>query len=106
MLTPLAAGTAMAALGAWGRRREEKTIRLDRFGYGFAFALSMALVRFLGARHGWQTQAWSSDVPSRGDLLALRSGGQVKTTSCAMEIQRIRGLSSGFPEGDVEVRPR
>ena len=45
--TPLAAGALMAAIGAWRRRRNEDLILLDRFSYGFLFAFSMALVRFI-----------------------------------------------------------
>ena len=48
--TPMAAGVLMAALGAWRRRRGEGFIRLDRFGYGFLFALAMAGVRFVWGR--------------------------------------------------------
>lgn len=44
--TPILAGAAMAALGAWRRRRGEELLRLDRFAYGYAFALAMAAVRF------------------------------------------------------------
>jgi hypothetical protein len=44
--TPTAAGAVMAMLGAWRRRRGQALIRLDRFGYGFVFALAMAIVRF------------------------------------------------------------
>jgi hypothetical protein len=40
------AGVAMAALGAWRRRRDEEPILLDRFAYGFLFAFVMAAVRF------------------------------------------------------------
>lgn len=46
VLTPVAAGLAMMALGAWRRRRDQETIRLDKFAYGYLFALAMALVRF------------------------------------------------------------
>lgn len=46
ILTPLAAGLFMMAIGAWRRRHEQETIRLDKFAYGYLFALSMALVRF------------------------------------------------------------
>ncbi|HXF10711.1 MAG TPA: hypothetical protein VN625_08005 [Desulfuromonadaceae bacterium] len=48
-LTPLLAGLLMAAIGHWRRKRGQDLIRLDRFGYGFLFAFSMALVRFLYA---------------------------------------------------------
>jgi hypothetical protein len=46
-LTPLLAGIAMNALGAWRLRRKQSLIRLDRFTYGYLFALAMALVRFV-----------------------------------------------------------
>jgi hypothetical protein len=45
IVTPLLAGAAMAALGAWRRRRDQPTILLDRFAYAFIFAMAMALVR-------------------------------------------------------------
>lgn len=46
VLTPIAAGLAMMAMGAWRRRRDQEMIRLDKFAYGYLFALAMALVRF------------------------------------------------------------
>ena len=49
VLTPLAAGAVMAAIGAWRLRRGKETTRLDRFAYGFLFALAMGLVRFVYA---------------------------------------------------------
>lgn len=49
IVTPLIAGGAMAALGAWRRRRDQDLIRLDRFSYGFLFALAMGIVRFVWA---------------------------------------------------------
>lgn len=45
-LTPVVAGAAMAALGAWRRSRDQEPIRLDRFVYGYLFAAAMALVRY------------------------------------------------------------
>jgi hypothetical protein len=45
-LTPLAAGGVMAAVGAWRLRRGKELIRLDRFVYGYLFALAMAVIRF------------------------------------------------------------
>jgi len=44
--TPVFAGGAMVAIGAWRRSRDQELIRLDRFAYGYLFALTMALVRF------------------------------------------------------------
>ena len=36
----------MAGIGAWRRRRDQELIRLDRFAYGYLFALAMAAIRF------------------------------------------------------------
>lgn len=47
VVTPIAAGGAMAAIGAWRRRKEKEVIRLETFAYGYCFALAMALVRFV-----------------------------------------------------------
>lgn len=44
--TPLVAGLMMERLGTWREMKDQETIRLDTFAYGFVFALSMALVRF------------------------------------------------------------
>ena len=44
--TPVLAGAAMSMLGAWRRKRGEELLRLDRFAYGYTFALAMAAVRF------------------------------------------------------------
>lgn len=49
LLTPVLAGGAMVALGAWRARRGEPVLRIDRFAYGYLFALGLALVRFFGA---------------------------------------------------------
>ncbi len=45
IVTPLLAGVSMAALGAWRQRRGQRVILIDRFAYGYLFALAMALVR-------------------------------------------------------------
>jgi hypothetical protein len=45
IVTPFIAGGCMAAIGAWRRRRDQELILLDRFAYGYLFALVMALVR-------------------------------------------------------------
>jgi len=47
LLTPLAAGAAMAGVGRLRQRRGQALIRLDRFAYGFVFALAMAAIRFI-----------------------------------------------------------
>jgi hypothetical protein len=48
-VTPLIAGLCMALLGGWRRRRGQSTTSLDRFSYGFLFAISMAVVRYFYA---------------------------------------------------------
>jgi hypothetical protein len=45
IVTPFIAGGCMAAVGTWRRRRDQELILLDRFAYGYLFALVMALVR-------------------------------------------------------------
>lgn len=49
LVTPLAAGGAMCLMGAWRARRGDAVLRIDRFAYGYVFALSLALVRFVFA---------------------------------------------------------
>lgn len=49
MLTPVAVGACMAALGAWRARRGDPVLRIDRFAYGYLFALSFGVVRFFFA---------------------------------------------------------
>jgi hypothetical protein len=34
-------------VGSTLRKRDKKTIRIESFGYGFAFAFGMAVIRFL-----------------------------------------------------------
>lgn len=46
VLTPVVSGLVMAALGAWRRNRGQQLVRLDRFAYGYLFALALALVRW------------------------------------------------------------
>ena len=45
VVTPVLAGASMAAIGAWRRRRGQRVVLIDRFAYGYLFALAMALVR-------------------------------------------------------------
>lgn len=44
--TPIAVGGIMVIIGAWRARRGEPVLRIDRFAYGYLFALSIGLVRF------------------------------------------------------------
>ena len=50
IITPMAVGTCMAALGAWRVRRGDNTFRIDKFAYGYLFALSIAVIRFWWAK--------------------------------------------------------
>lgn len=45
-LSPIAAGLSMAAMGKWRARRGQAVLRIDKFAYGYLFALSLGLVRF------------------------------------------------------------
>ncbi len=49
VLTPLAVGGMMVAMGAWRARRGQPVLRIDRFAYGYLFALSLAFIRFFFA---------------------------------------------------------
>ena len=48
-LTPLVIGGFMMMLGSLRARKGQNLIRLDRFGYAFAFAFGMAMVRYIWA---------------------------------------------------------
>lgn len=52
LLTPIVAGLFMTLVGAWRRRRDQEPIQLDRFVYGFLFALGTSLVRYYWGHHG------------------------------------------------------
>jgi H+/Cl- antiporter ClcA len=47
VLTPIAAALLMAFIGSWLRKHDKEVIRLDSFAYGYCFAVSMSLVRFI-----------------------------------------------------------
>ena len=46
VLTPLASGACMALIGKWRARHRHAVLRIDRFAYGYLFALGMAIVRY------------------------------------------------------------
>ena len=46
LVAPIVVGLAMAGLGAWRAKRGQDLVRLDRFMYGYLFAVSFAIVRF------------------------------------------------------------
>jgi hypothetical protein len=45
-ITPLVCGLLMAYIGSRRAKRNEPVLRLDRFSYGWLFAMAMATVRF------------------------------------------------------------
>jgi hypothetical protein len=47
VVSPLLTGLAMSQVGLALRRRGKQAIRIESFGYGFTFALGMAIVRFI-----------------------------------------------------------
>jgi hypothetical protein len=46
IVSPLAAGGAMALLGRYLKKRDRPVVALESFGYGFAFAAAFGVVRF------------------------------------------------------------
>jgi hypothetical protein len=46
MVSPVAMGVAMVGVGRWRAQRNQQTILLHKFWFGFALALAFALVRF------------------------------------------------------------
>lgn len=46
LVTPVLAGLLMAALGMARVRRGQAIFRIDRFAYGYVFALALAVVRY------------------------------------------------------------
>lgn len=50
VMTPVAVGLLMCVLGRWRSNRGDDVLRIDRFAYGYLFALSFALIRFWFAK--------------------------------------------------------
>jgi hypothetical protein len=46
VVTPVAVGLLMAGVGLLRARRGQSLLRIDRFAYGYLFALALAAVRF------------------------------------------------------------
>lgn len=46
LITPLLLGGLMVLMGSWRERRGQAVLRIDRFAYGYLFALAFALLRF------------------------------------------------------------
>jgi len=50
VISPVLAGLGMSLVGSTLRKRNKKAMQIESFGYGFAFALGMAFVRFFFTR--------------------------------------------------------
>ena len=50
LISPIVAGSVLSAVGGLLRRLGRKVTPVETFGYGFAFALGMAVIRFLFAK--------------------------------------------------------
>jgi len=50
LVSPAIAGVVMSVIGSILRERDKKVVRIESFGYGFAFAFGMAVVRFFFAK--------------------------------------------------------
>ena len=50
IVSPLITGLMMSATGSFLRKRNKRVTRIESFGYGFAFAFGVALIRFLWAK--------------------------------------------------------
>ncbi len=48
-ITPVLVGGVMMLIGKIRSKKGQNLVRLDRFGYAFVFAFSMALIRFIWA---------------------------------------------------------
>jgi hypothetical protein len=49
VISPIFTGLAMSQVGSMLRRHGKQAVRIESFGYGFTFALGMALIRFIFA---------------------------------------------------------
>ncbi len=47
LISPLLAASGMSLVGSVLRRKHRRTTQIETFGYAFAFALAMAIVRFI-----------------------------------------------------------
>jgi len=50
LINPVIAGLVMSLIGSTLRKWDKRVVQIENFGYGFAFAFGMALLRFLFAR--------------------------------------------------------
>jgi hypothetical protein len=49
-ISPLVTGLVMSQVGTLLRRKGKQAVRIESFGYGSAFALGWALIRFIGVK--------------------------------------------------------
>jgi len=47
LISPVATGLTMSLIGSMLRKSDKKVVPIESFGYGFAFAFGMALIRFI-----------------------------------------------------------
>jgi hypothetical protein len=47
LVSPIVTGLVMSLIGSILRRQGKKVVQIESFGYGFAFAFGMALIRYL-----------------------------------------------------------
>jgi len=50
VISPLVTGLIMSQLGGLLRRKGKQSVRIESFGYGFIFALGLAIIRFFFSR--------------------------------------------------------
>jgi hypothetical protein len=50
IIVPVLVGGMMVLMGLWRAKRGQQINRLDRFGYGYVFALSLGMMRFIWAQ--------------------------------------------------------
>ena len=50
LISPVLTGLVMSQVGILLRRRGRESVRIESFGYGFAFALELAMIRLIFAR--------------------------------------------------------
>jgi len=50
LITPIVAGAVMLLIGRQRNQRGQTLVKLDRFGYAFVFAFTMAVVRYVWAQ--------------------------------------------------------
>ncbi len=50
MISPVITGFFMSQVGIMLRRTGKRAVQIESFGYGFTFALGLAIIRFAFAR--------------------------------------------------------